>query len=151
MSVGRGRVIFMSYARTERRGSNGFRRPTYLGGVASLYDDLKSQGWKPWMDVRDIPAGTDWARAIERAIDSSNAFLFLLPDEFSKAMRQEASRALSRRIPILPVVRMVIVAGRPERADRLLSPYWLQHVQALEDDQLSYPPIEQALVRLIGR
>jgi len=40
-----------------------------------LHDSLESAGFSPWMDVRKLMPGQNWARAIETAIETSAFFL----------------------------------------------------------------------------
>jgi hypothetical protein len=40
-----------------------------------LYDALEAAGFSPWMDVRKLMPGQNWARAIETAIETSDFFL----------------------------------------------------------------------------
>lgn len=32
----------------------------------SIYDKLKDNGYTPWMDIRDIPAGVNWDYEIQK-------------------------------------------------------------------------------------
>ena len=43
--------------------------------AARLYEALKAEGLHPWMDVRNLVPGQNWARAIERAIECSDFFV----------------------------------------------------------------------------
>jgi len=43
--------------------------------VERLYAGLEAEGWKPWMDVRNLLPGQNWPRAIERAIEISDFFI----------------------------------------------------------------------------
>jgi TIR domain len=58
--------IFLSYAHADK---------DQVGGI---YGALSNEGYKPWMDVRDILPGEDWALAIRRAIRGSDFFLAFL-------------------------------------------------------------------------
>ena len=45
------------------------------GPAGRLYDALEAEGFRPWMDVRDLLPGQNWPRAIERAIECSDFFV----------------------------------------------------------------------------
>jgi TIR domain len=55
--------VFFSYAREDE------------ARVAEIYRLVKSKGFRPWMDTRDIAGGEDWDLAIKRAIRRANFFL----------------------------------------------------------------------------
>ena len=40
-----------------------------------LYEALEAEGFRPWMDVRNLLPGQNWPRAIERAIEFSDFFV----------------------------------------------------------------------------
>ncbi|EDF6810056.1 TIR domain-containing protein, partial [Salmonella enterica subsp. enterica serovar Derby] len=37
-----------------------------------IYDKLKNDGFNPWMDIKDIPAGVDWDYEIQKNFNNSN-------------------------------------------------------------------------------
>ena len=43
--------------------------------VERLYDQLETEGFSPWMDVRKLVPGQSWPRAIDAAIENSDFFL----------------------------------------------------------------------------
>ncbi len=45
------------------------------GTVSRLYDRLQTSGFRPWMDVRCLLAGQNWARALEMAIETADFFV----------------------------------------------------------------------------
>jgi len=55
--------IFLSYSRKD------------VGTVNDLYEKLKSYGFSPWQDHRDILPGQDWMEAIRKAIREAPFFL----------------------------------------------------------------------------
>jgi hypothetical protein len=58
--------IFISYKRAD------------LNKVEVIYDMLKSRGFQPWMDVRDILAGKIWTDEIQKNIKSSDFFITIV-------------------------------------------------------------------------
>lgn len=61
-----GPVIFLNYAHQD------------VEPVESLYQKLRQEGFKPWMDKHDILPGEDWALAIKRAVRGCDFFLVCL-------------------------------------------------------------------------
>ncbi len=55
--------IFLSYAREDR------------GKVEDLYERLRCEGFRPWMDTKDILPGERWRLSIKKAIKQANFFL----------------------------------------------------------------------------
>lgn len=43
--------------------------------AAQIFEVLETAGFNPWMDVRKLMPGQNWARAIEAAIETSDFFL----------------------------------------------------------------------------
>ena len=58
--------IFLSYAREDE------------DRVANLYQRLSAEGFRPWMDKRDILPGEQWSSSIRRAIRRSDFFVACL-------------------------------------------------------------------------
>jgi formylglycine-generating enzyme required for sulfatase activity len=58
--------VFISYARKD------------FHAARRIYDELKSRGFKPWMDKVDLLPGMTWRDEIKRSIDESHFFLALL-------------------------------------------------------------------------
>jgi len=44
----------------------------------NLYENLKRHTIRPWIDCKDIPAGQNWEKTINQAINDSSLFLLLL-------------------------------------------------------------------------
>jgi hypothetical protein len=55
--------IFLSYARKDK------------AAVERIYNRLKTEGHKPWLDSSDILPGEDFRRAIEKGISESDLIL----------------------------------------------------------------------------
>jgi len=58
--------VFLCYAREDSK------------SVEEIYDRLKSEGFIPWMDMKDILPGLQWQNAINRAIRDTHIFLLCL-------------------------------------------------------------------------
>jgi len=61
-----GPQIFLSYARQDEE------------KVKNLYQKLSDEGFKPWMDTKDIIPGENWELAIQKAIRRSDFFFVCL-------------------------------------------------------------------------
>ena len=44
----------------------------------SIYEKLKTNGYSPWMDIRDIPAGVNWDNEIQKNFSSANDIIIIL-------------------------------------------------------------------------
>src|SRR5215469_570524 len=93
--------VFLSYAHAD------------ANRVQPIYERLKREGYKPWMDKFDIVPGEDWRRTIEIAIRRCDFFLALLSTnssnrrgiiqtEFRDAL-EKAKEMLQSDIYLIPV------------------------------------------------
>ncbi|HYQ02374.1 MAG TPA: toll/interleukin-1 receptor domain-containing protein [Polyangiaceae bacterium] len=71
----------------------------------SIYDHLRSQGMRPWLASRDIPAGQAYAHQIVAALAESELLLLVLTPQVNASAQVplELNVAKTRRLPILPV------------------------------------------------
>src|SRR5437016_374380 len=87
--------IFVSYARKD-------------GGELAqrLLEDLKKQGFDPWLDTRRIRGGASWTREIETALDQSDVVLALLTQGsyLSEICRAEQLRSLRTGKTVIPLL-----------------------------------------------
>ena len=91
-----------------------------------LYEELNLAGFTPWMDVRKLLAGQNWARAIEAAIESSDFFVACFSGQSVRkkgGFQSEIRYALdcARRMPLDEIY---IV---PVRLDECTVPRSIQH------------------------
>jgi hypothetical protein len=59
-------VVFLSYAHEDR------------ARVEQVYDNLRSEGFNPWIDSRDITPGSKWSSVIRQAIRSADFMLVFI-------------------------------------------------------------------------
>lgn len=116
--------VFFSYAREDE------------ARVAEIYRIVKSKGFRPWMDTRDIAGGEDWDLAIKRAIRRANFFLvFVSPSSLVKTgvLKAEMESGISIRQSNLEQERFLIPV-RLEECDipDSLKPY--QWINYFDDD-----------------
>jgi hypothetical protein len=71
-----------------------------------LASELKSAGFCIWLDMFDIPTGARWDEAVEKALSSSQIFLFIMtPDSVtSENAKDEVGYAIDHGKHILPVL-----------------------------------------------
>ena len=85
--------IFISYARDDQQ------------AVRPIYDELKSAGYSPWLDVEDILPGENWQRAINKAIEEADIFLAILSENSVNkrgVIQKEIRLALDKMDELLP-------------------------------------------------
>lgn len=58
--------IFLAHAKEDEK-------PTEL-----IYEKLKNNGYNPWMDIKDIPAGVNWDYEIQKNFSNSNIIIIIL-------------------------------------------------------------------------
>jgi hypothetical protein len=86
--------VFVSYSRKDR------------DVVTRLHDALQAKGRDTWVDWEDIPPTAEWLAEILGAIESADAFLFVLtPDSIlSKVCMLEMEHAVLHRKRLIPIV-----------------------------------------------
>lgn len=90
----------------------------------SVRSALEARDTDVWIDESDIPSGSRWREELERAIETSDAFVFLLSPESagSEHCRRELAHAVELNKRILPVrVRETPEEGAPARCRRTSS------------------------------
>src|SRR5215469_13145409 len=65
---------------------------------------LEASGIRCWIAPRDIPPGTEWAKAIVDAIDRCRAMVLIFSSNAngSKQIHREIQRAFEREVPVVP-------------------------------------------------
>ncbi len=86
--------IFMSYSRRE------------VGFVDDLTHRLEKEGFKVWLDYRNLVPGTPWAGQIDKGLDESQAILLVVSKESiaSKYVELEWRRVIKENKRILLVI-----------------------------------------------
>ncbi len=86
--------IFISYARADAKDL-----------ALSLHDQLEANGFSAWLDNRDILPGDKWDMAIEKAIRSAWAMIFVMTSASleSEVCQDEWSMALTLGVPLIPL------------------------------------------------
>lgn len=72
--------------------------------VSHLFGKLMSHGFLPWMDVKSIASGQEWALEVRKAIDQSDYFIFCLSRHSvykEGIMRKELKQAWERQQSLL--------------------------------------------------
>ena len=91
--------------------------------VRALYAGLKARGIGVWVDWEDIPPSAEWWEAIRAAIDSADAFAFVItPDSIaSQVCGDELAHAVAAGKRLIPLLHRDAAAGQrvPESLVRL--------------------------------
>lgn len=111
--------IFLSYAREDR------------SRVEAIYDSLRAEGFRPWMDTRDIQAGKKWSSAIGTAIQKADFVLVFISGN-SVSKRGYVQREIQVALSILserPEGEIFLI---PVRLDDSALPNALSHIQCVD-------------------
>ena len=130
--------VFISYAREDARLAQ------------RLADQLRAKGFEPWLDVEEVQAGENWARAAGRALESSDVIIALVSKNFSRSPRTQrewdfaiGSRKHAGRV--LPV----LTPGTPVDAVPWIAKH-IQHVKADADWEKTSDRVVEALRHFAG-
>ncbi|KAM3093608.1 toll/interleukin-1 receptor domain-containing protein, partial [Phormidesmis sp. 146-12] len=88
--------VFLSYSRKDK------------AFVQTLHDALKAEQREIWVDWQDIPLTADWWQEIERGIEGTNTFVFVIsPDSVaSDICRKEIDHAVKHNKRLVPIVHL---------------------------------------------
>jgi hypothetical protein len=119
--------VFFSYARADAE------------FVLKLATDLRSAGVDLWIDQLDIPAGAQWDRAVEDALEACSCLLLVLSPRSiaSQNVMDEASFAIEQDKKIVPVLYQN--CDIPFRLKRL------QYIDFCGDYDIAYTKLVKAL------
>lgn len=146
-----------------------YRRADSIGHAGRLFDDLEARFGRGhvFMDLSGIDAGENFAEKIDTAIESCDALVAVIGDEWltcadagrrrldqpEDLVRREVAAALQRNIPVVPV--LVEGAGMPSAEDLPgpLRPMALRQAHELSDARWSYDVgrLVEALERIARR
>ena len=117
--------------------------------VLELYERLKAQGYRPWMDQKDLLPGQNWREAIPKAIQDSQLFIACLSQRFGSkqgCVQQEFRLALNEYaqkppgsiylIPLKLEACEVPDLRREEMGIRLRDLHWLDYFEPDGFDRL---------------
>jgi len=111
--------IFLSYAHEDR------------AAVEKVYHRLSKEGFKPWMDVKDIQAGARWDHHIQEALHNSDFVLIFLSNHSINRrgyIQKEIKSALSL-LSMMPSEEIFLI---PIRLEECEVPESLVHIQHLD-------------------
>lgn len=120
--------IFISYARDQSYGQN-------LAAEAEL--QLQAAGFEVFRDVSGLKPGDVWYQKLEFELETSDAVVLIVSEKVcsSKWVHNEVSMAEEIGLPVIPVL-----------AEKVRSPLWLRHLQALDFcTQTNWPALLCAL------
>ncbi|MCY6488960.1 toll/interleukin-1 receptor domain-containing protein [Leptolyngbya sp. GGD] len=98
--------VFISYSRKDK------------AFVEHLYQALKEQGRETWVDWHAIEWTEDWWQAIQRGIEGTNTFVFVLsPNSVESAVcRDEINHAVKHNKRLIPIVYQPVEAQQVHEA-----------------------------------
>ena len=126
--------VFISYATQDKTTADAVR------------DVLEQDGYRCWIAPRDILPGESWGGAIMAAINQSRAMVLVFSGHANKSafVQREVERAVSRRIPVIPM-RIEDITPSDSLELFISSQHWLDAFT---------PPLERhlgTLVAAVGR
>ena len=106
--------IFISYARDQSHGEN---------LAAEAQQQLQAAGFEVFRDVIGLKPGDVWYSKLESELETSDAVVLIVSEKVrtSKWVHNEISMAQEIGLPVIPVF-----------AEKIRSPLWLRHLQALD-------------------
>ena len=106
--------IFISYARDQSHGEN---------LAAEAQQQLQAAGFEVFRDVIGLKPGDKWYSKLEFELESSDAVVLIVSEKVrtSKWVHNEISMAEELGLPVIPVF-----------VEKVRSPLWLRHLQALD-------------------
>lgn len=120
--------IFISYARDKSHGEH---------LAAETQQQLLAAGFEVFRDVIGLKPGDVWYHKLEFELESSDAVVLIVSEKVrnSKWVHNEISMAEEIGLPVIPVF-----------AEKVRSPLWLRHLQALDFcTQANWPALIAAL------
>lgn len=106
--------IFISYARDQSHGQN---------LATEAQQQLQAAGFEVFRDVIGLKPGDVWYHKLESELENSDAVVLIVSEKVrsSKWVHNEISMAEDIGLPVIPVF-----------AEKVRSPLWLRHLQALD-------------------
>lgn len=76
-----------------------------LNLATGIYSQLKARDFNPWMAVRDIPAGANYAEILSQSLETAAALIVVLTQSGiqSQHVKREVNIAIDLSIPIFPL------------------------------------------------
>jgi hypothetical protein len=136
-------TIFISYARED------------VQVAKKLYDNLKKDGFNPWLDQEDLLPGQDWVREIKSTIDKCSIFMPLVSinSATKKGFYQGEIRHAFDVSKLTPPGQIFIIPARVDSYDPSNHPFFshLNFADLHPDYDLGYKKIINSLNSSIGK
>ena len=126
------------------------RIPLDIAFVDQLEQDLAARGLRVWVDREKIEAASDWAQRIDRGINASKAFVFVITPESARSAEclHELDQAVELHKLIVPVVLREVADGH-ELPDTLTRPNWVMFTSG-SDTNRAIDQLTEALAEDLG-
>lgn len=112
-------TVFLSYAREDR------------AKVEQIYDSLRAEGLRPWLDTHDIMPGQAWAPVIGEAIRAAD-FMLIFISHNSVSKRGYVQRELRAALNVLSELPEGAIFLIPVRLDNSELPESLRDIQCVD-------------------
>ncbi|MDO8753173.1 MAG: TIR domain-containing protein [Anaerolineales bacterium] len=131
--------IFISYSRKDK------------SFVRKLNDAIDAEGIDAWVDWEGIPLSSDWMTEISTAINSADAFVFVIsPDSLnSKICMEELESGITNNKKIIPVLYREPEKKR-EMHSKLASTNWVYMRPKRDDFKATIPKLVEAIQTDLG-
>lgn len=132
--------VFVSYAKEDR------------AAAATLYERLRKDGLRPWLDEHDLLPGLDWDRHIRRAIREARFFLVLVSSR-SVTKRGYVNKEIAEALDVAEALPEGAVYVIPVRLEDVPVPERLakwQWIDLFDLDRGAYRRLRASLVRHLG-
>lgn len=125
--------VFISYSRKDKE------------FVRRLNDSLDGMGIEAWVDWEGIPLSSDWMAEITRAVQSADAFVFVIsPDSLnSKVCGDEVALAVELNKKLVPVLYKDFKKGTPIH-EKISSTNWV-YLRDKDDYEATLPKLVEAI------
>lgn len=126
--------VFISYSRKDK------------AFVQKLNDALNASGIAPWVDWEGIPLSSDWMAEITTAIQSADAFLFVISPESlkSRICMDEVELGIKFNKKIIPILYKEPLKGHKIHP-RLASTHWVYLRSRKDDFKVTIPKLVEAI------
>lgn len=103
--------------------------------VYTLYENLKRDGFDPWIDREDLTGGQEWEHEIHSALSTSDVVIICLSWQFNqKGFRQKELKIALKEADLHPTGEIFIIPVRLQDCDVLMELQRWQWVDLFEKD-----------------
>ena len=132
-------LVFISYAKED------------ASIATKLYNKLKRDGLKPWLDLHHLPTGVKWESTIEETIKGCRFFLLILSEKAinKKGFIQKEIKMAFNVAELMPVNSVFILPLKVDNCEVpsiLLKYQWLDYTR-----KRSYSKLKTTIIKYLGK